>query len=97
MKIESKASAGTLESSDAEVNVYPSDELKLEVKSTVYAQFGRQIEETVKEVLNNFDINSGEIVVDDRGALDCTLRSRVETAILRANNITENIPWGDKI
>lgn len=97
MKIENKASAGTLESSDAEVNVYPSDDLKLEVKSSVYAQFGSQIEQTVKEILDNLDIDSGEIFVDDRGALDCTIRSRVETAIFRANNITENIPWGDKI
>ena len=70
MKIENEASAGTLESSDAQVNVYPSDELKLDVKSSVYAQFGRQIEETIKEVLNNLDIDAGEIVVDDRGALD---------------------------
>jgi len=97
MKIENKASAGTLESSDAEVNVYPSKELKLEVKSSVYAQFGSQIEQTVKEILDNLEIESGEILVDDRGALDCTIRSRVETAILRSNNITENIPWGDKI
>ena len=97
MKIENKASAGTLESSDAEVNVYPNEELKLEVKSSVYAQFGSQIEQTVKEILDNLEIESGEILVDDRGALDCTIRSRVETAILRSNNITENIPWGDKI
>ena len=97
MKIENKASAGTLESSDAEVNVYPSEELKLEVKSSVYAQFGSQIEQTVKEILDNLEIESGEILVDDRGALDCTIRSRVETAILRSNNIIENIPWGDKI
>ena len=97
MKIKNQASAGTLESSDAEVNVYPSDELKVEVKSSVYAQFGKQIEETVAEVLDNLDIDAGEIVVDDRGALDCTIRSRVQTAVLRANEITENIPWGDKI
>ena len=97
MNIENKASAGTLESSDAEVRVYPSDELKLKVKSSVYAQFGKQIEATVKEVLENLDITSGEVVIDDRGALDCTIRSRVQTAVLRANGVTENIPWGEKI
>lgn len=97
MKIEKKAIAGTLESSDAEVSVYPSEELKIDIKSSVYAQFGKQIEETVKEVLNNLDIESGEIVVDDRGALDCTIRSRVQTAIFRANDVTQNIPWGEKL
>lgn len=66
MKIQNKANAGTLESSDAEVSVYPCDELKIEVKSSVYAQFGRQIEETVKEVLDKLDIKAGEVVVDTR-------------------------------
>lgn len=97
MVIENKANAGTLESSDALVNVYPSDELKIEVESTVYAQFGRQIEETVRSVVDKFEITSGEFSIDDRGALDCTIKSRVETAILRANDIKDSIPWGDKI
>lgn len=97
MNIGKQASAGTLESSDAEVRVYPSDELKLEVKSSVYAQFGEQIEATIKEVLDNLDITSGEVVIDDRGALDCTIRSRVQTAVFRANGVTKNIPWGDKL
>lgn len=97
MQIKKQAKAGTLESSDAEVQVYPSDEIKVEIKSTVYAQFGKQIEKVVKKVLDNFEIESGEIYVDDRGALDCTIKSRVETAILRSNDITENIPWEEKI
>lgn len=97
MQIKKQAKAGTLESSDAEVQVYPSDEIKVEIKSTVYAQFGKQIEKVVKKVLDNFEIESGKIYVDDRGALDCTIKSRVETAILRSNDITENIPWEEKI
>ncbi len=97
MDIKNIAKAGTLESSDAEVEVFPSEKLEIEVKSTVYAQFGRQIEAVIKNVVDNFEIKSGKIKVDDRGALDCTIKSRVETAILRANDITENIPWGGKI
>lgn len=97
MEIKNKAKAGTLESSDAEVEVFPSDKVEVNVKSTVYAQFGKQIEEVIQKVLDNFEIKSGKIQVDDRGALDCTIKSRVETAILRSNNITEDIPWGDKI
>ena len=97
MDIKKNAKAGTLESSDAEVEVFPSDKLDIDVKSTVYAQFGRQIEEVINKVVNNFEIKSGKIKVDDRGALDCTIKSRVETAILRASEITEDLPWGDKI
>lgn len=97
MDIKNKAKAGTLESSDAEVEVFPSDTLEIDVKSTVYAQFGKQIEALVKKVIDNFEIKTGKIKVDDRGALDCTIKSRVETAILRANGISEDIPWGDRI
>ncbi len=97
MNIKNNSTAGTLESSDALVNVYPSDELKVEVKSSVYAQFGKQIEDTVKEVLENLEVKTGEVFVDDRGALDCTIRSRVQTAILRSDNLDSKLPWGDKI
>ena len=97
MDIKKNAKAGTLESSDAEVEVFPSDKLEIEVKSTVYAQFGKQIEDVIKKVVDNFDVKSGKIKVDDRGALDCTIKSRVETAIFRANDMTENLPWGDRI
>ena len=38
-----------------------------------------------------------KVVITDKGALDCTLRARVEAAIFRACEMTENIPWGTKI
>ena len=84
MKIVKTASAGTLESSDVYVEVSPKSEgIDLEIDSVVYAQFGDAIRETVLEVLEECGVKEASVRVADRGALDCVLRARVETALLR--------------
>ena len=45
--------------------------------------FGENIKNTVKEVLMEQGVENANIRVVDRGALDCVIRARVETAILR--------------
>lgn len=78
------ATAGTDEKSDAIVTVEPSDNgLTLEIKSVVKNQFGEAIEASVREVLEEMGIKNAIVTIADRGALDCVLRARVETAILR--------------
>ena len=45
------ASAGTLESSDAYVEIEPADEgIEIQLESVVKAQFGEAIEQAVREV-----------------------------------------------
>ncbi len=84
MKIVKTASAGTLESSDVYVEVGPVDEgISLEIDSVVYAQFGDAIRETVMDVLKECAVEAASVRVADRGALECVLRARVETALLR--------------
>lgn len=78
------ATAGTDEKSDAVITVAPSENgLQLEIKSVVMNQFGPAIEASVREVLQDMGVQSAIVTVADRGALDCVLRARVETAILR--------------
>lgn len=85
MKIMKSAVAGTLESSDVYVVVEPNEgELIIEIQSVVYQQFADKIRESVMEVLKEYKIEEGKISLNDRGAIDCTIRARVETAILRA-------------
>ena len=85
MEILKSAAAGTLESSDAYVEIEPAaGQLNIAVESVVKAQFGDKIEASVKEVLASLDVSSANVKVVDRGALDCVIRARVETAILRA-------------
>ena len=78
------AVAGTLESSDVMVRVRPAEVLSLEIKSPVLEQYGDAIRQTVAEVLADRGVTAAEIELIDRGALDCTIRARLETALERA-------------
>lgn len=98
MLIQKAAMAGTLESSDAQVTVEPGDgSLELSIESNVIHQFGKQIRQTVLATLEHLDVTDARVTVIDKGALDCTLKARVECAVFRSNDITENLPWGGGI
>ncbi len=95
MVIEKNAMAGTLESSDAQVTVEPGTGLELEIQSSVLNQYGRQIKATVLETLQRLDVTDAKVKVVDKGALDCTLKARVECAVFRSCGASAaNIPWG---
>ena len=84
MEILKRASAGTMESSDAYVEIEPSaNGLDIQLESGVLGQFGDAIDRTVREVLVEQGITNANVRVIDRGALECVLRARVETAVLR--------------
>ena len=89
------AMAGTLESSDAQVTVEPGNgTVELSIESSVIHQFGKQIKAMVLETLNRLEVTDAKVTVVDKGALDCTLKARVECAVYRSNDIKENLPWG---
>ena len=98
MEIKKAAMAGTLESSDAQVTVEPGQGgIDLSIESSVIHQFGRHIRDAVLETLNRLEVTDAKVTVVDKGALDCTLKARVECAVYRSNHITENLPWGGAI
>lgn len=98
MEILNTAIAGTLESSDVQVIVEPgTDGIELELKSSVINQYGKQIRAVILETLNRLDVKNAKLRVIDKGALDCTLKARVECAVFRSNNIMEQLPWGGEI
>lgn len=98
MKIERAAVAGTPESSDAQITVEPGTEgIELTIESSVIHQFGKQIRAVVLETLERLEVTNARVTVVDKGALDCTLKARVECAVYRANGISENLPWGGVI
>ena len=85
MKITKSAGAGSMESSDAMILIEPGDgELEIMIESVVKKQFGAQIEKAVRDVLDEFNVDDARVVVRDKGAVECTLKARCETAILRA-------------
>ena len=98
MVIEKPAVAGTLESSDAQITVEPGEgTVELTIESSVILQFGKQIRKVVLETLDRLHVTDARVTVIDKGALDCTIKARVECAVYRANGITENLPWGGDI
>lgn len=83
-KIIRRASAGTLESSDVYVEVWPGGgAVKLDLESVVELQFGDAIRRTVMNILDEMNVADAELRIVDRGALDCVLRARVEAAVRR--------------
>ena len=78
------ASAGTLESSDAYVEIEPCAQgIEISLESVVKAQFGDAIETAIRETLAECGVERAKLTVSDRGALDCVLRARVEAAVAR--------------
>ena len=95
MEIKKAAMAGTLESSDAQVTVEPGENgIQLSIESSVIHQFGRQIKATVEETLERLEVTNAKVTVVDKGALDCTLKARVECAGYSSNGLAVNIHGG---
>ena len=84
MRIRSKASAGTMQSSDLMVVVEPSETLQIDVDSTVKKQYEHLIRARISATLDELAVSAGHIQVSDRGALDYAIAARVETAVRRA-------------
>jgi len=84
MEIESKAQAGTMQSSDMMVYVEPAEQLIIEIESTVIKQFEHLIRERIEQQLTLMKITKGLIRVSDRGALDYAITARIETAVQRS-------------
>lgn len=88
MKIVKVGIAGTLESSDVFITITSNDnnEVMINLKSAVERQFGEQIYKVVKDTLEDLGVESAIVDVNDKGALDCVIKSRVQAAIYRASD-----------
>lgn len=96
MRVLTTAAAGTLESSDVLVTVEPADGagIEIELEGATAARFGDQIQSVVKETLLELGVKSCRVRLQDKGALDCTIRARLSAAILRSAGANEAvIPW----
>ncbi|HAM63189.1 MAG: citrate lyase acyl carrier protein [Firmicutes bacterium GWF2_51_9] len=86
MKIEKPAQAGTLESNDIYVQILPNpkEEIEIRLKSVVMLQFGKQIRQVAMQTLNEKGITSCILNLEDKGALDYTIKARIESAVERS-------------
>jgi len=74
---------GSLESNDCLITVEESDTFELNIESIVYDFFADQIKKVIIETLNEQEIVHIKVFCNDKGALDYTIKSRLETAIKR--------------
>ncbi len=98
MEIIKVATSGSLESGDVMITVSHGTGIEINITSPVIHQFGDQIRNVVISTLNRLSVQNIRIDVVDQGALDCTIKARIENAVFRAagkENIS--IPWGDTI
>ncbi len=81
------AQAGTVESSDIMITLSPAEAgggIEIELESPVLRQFGRQIRKVLETALQEAGVAAAKVYANDKGALDCTIRARMKTALNRA-------------
>lgn len=85
MEIIKPAKAGTMESNDIYIMLQPGENgIEIDLESIVIKQFGSQIRKVIAETLEALEVKNAVVTAKDRGALDFTIRARVETAAKRA-------------
>ncbi len=101
MELKAVGTAGTLESSDVLITIEPakSGGIVLSLESSVINQYGRQIKAQVLESLKRLGVENAKVIVNDHGALDCTIKARVECAFYRGCqcDVDGTYPWGGVI
>lgn len=92
MKLTGKGRAGTLESGDILIEVEPSlGETEIFLRSSVLRLYGQQIQEVLLLTLAELDVQGVMLTAQDKGALNCTIKARLLTAVARAGGPT--LPW----
>jgi len=86
------AQSGTFESSDVIFLIEPLPDnsgRKLEISSTVMQQFGASFNQIVIDMLDFYEMTDIHLIAKDKGALEPTIKARLETAIKRSLNQQE--------
>lgn len=85
MKLKKVGIAGTLESSDVMITAEPrADGISIDLQSPVAAYYRDAMLQAIREALEEAGVDAAALTAVDHGALDCTIRARVKTALTRA-------------
>ena len=85
MRLKKTGIAGTLESSDVMITVEPKESgISIDLKSPVDVYYRDAMMKAIQEVVDESGVEAMELRAVDHGALDCTIKARVKTAIRRA-------------
>jgi citrate lyase subunit gamma (acyl carrier protein) len=80
-----QARAGSLESNDIMIVLEKEkgDAIRISLESTVAELFGDDIRKDLLQSAREAGVSGLHIIARDRGALPCTIRARMQTALLR--------------
>ena len=97
MELKTTGIAGTMESSDIQIVLEPRTEGGIEVSltSNVMNQFGKQIVKVIRETLADLKVENAYVNAVDKGALDCTIKARVQAAAYRSAE-SDDYVWRTK-
>lgn len=86
MEINKPSKAGTMESNDIYIMIMPNPKSGIEIKlqSIVMKQFGDEIKGVILETLKENGVENVIVTALDKGALNYTIKARIETATKRA-------------
>jgi citrate lyase subunit gamma (acyl carrier protein) len=87
MKPKIAAQSGTFESSDVIFLIEPlpsNSGRKIELNSTVMQQYGVSFRQIVDDMLDQYELTDIHLIAKDKGALEPTIKARLETAIKRS-------------
>ena len=92
MKLTGTGRAGTLESGDILIEVESAaGETDIFLRSSVMRLYGQQIRAVLLQTLEELDLQGVQLTAQDKGALDCTIKARLRTAVARAGGPV--LPW----
>ncbi len=83
MKLIKPSKAGSLESNDILIQLYPAEERTIELDSPVIQQFGAEITAVINDTLDELGAGPVRVIAKDRGALNFAIRARVKSALER--------------
>jgi citrate lyase subunit gamma (acyl carrier protein) len=66
------------------VTVAPAESIQIEYAGANEKIFRRRTEDLAREIFGRYGLTGGAIKIQDSGALEVTLRARIETALERA-------------
>jgi len=84
MKIEKPAVCGSMESSDIMISLFPAQGLSIDLESSVDIYYHDSIIKVIEACLKENDVSDVKVKAVDHGALDCTIKARMNTAIKRS-------------
>ena len=79
------ATCGSFESNDCLISVTPNEQGRIiQIESLVFETFGDQIRQAIESVLDEKNIENIIVRIQDKGALDYTIRARLLVALQRS-------------